>query len=80
MLCYFIFQLNLWTESCSLRYWPESISTIFLIVLYNLYIYFLVNKGLIMKPLNEVEDGLRVMLYIYIIWTVAINLNIIACV
>jgi hypothetical protein len=71
----YIFQLDLWVESCSMRYFPESISTILLIVLYNYYIFKLLESGSIMNPL--VNSELSILLYLYIGWTVAINLNII---
>jgi len=73
--CYF-YQLCLWTESCSIRYWPESISTILLILVYNLYLYFLVNTGNVMTQVVELEQYLRNLLILYISWTVNINLNI----
>jgi hypothetical protein len=74
----YIFQLGLWTESCSLRYWPESISTVLILVLYNLFIYLLVNdQPTIMVPTSEMDSLLKLMLYVYIIWTIIINLGLI---
>jgi len=74
--CYF-YQLCLWTESCSMRYWPESISTILLILLYNLYLYFLVNSGNVMTNFQDLNLYLKNILICYILWTVCININLI---
>jgi hypothetical protein len=73
----YIFQLALWSESCSLRYLPESISSILILVLYNLYIYFLVNDNQMMTTVDQAEPLLRLMLYVYVAWTVLINLGLI---
>lgn len=74
--CYF-YQLFLWTESCSMRYWPESISTILLIILYNILLYFLVNEGHVMTKFNDLDLYLKNLIRLYIIWNVCINLNMI---
>lgn len=74
--CYF-YQLSLWCESCSMRYWPESISTILLIILYNIYIYLLVNKGQVMKTPDNLDPTILFLLRLYILWTVCINFNIV---
>ncbi len=74
--CYF-YQLSLWTESCSIRYWPETISTILLIILYNLYLYFLVNSDNVMTRFGELDLYLRNLLIGYILWTMCININLI---
>ncbi len=74
----YFYQLCSWTESCSLRYWPESISTILLIIIYNLYIFFLVNDGHIMTSLKEPNfpSRIRILLYVYIAWILCIFFNI----
>lgn len=76
-------QLRLWTESSQLRYWQESLSTILLIILYNLFIYILVVRTtedqavkVLMKPIGQLDTDLRLMAYTYIFWTVCIALNI----
>ena len=48
-------QLSLWEESCSLRYYPESISNILLIVLYNLFIFFLVTDDDVMTHFKDLS-------------------------
>ena len=48
-------QLSLWEESCSLRYYPESISNILLIVLYNLFIFFLVTDDDVMTDFKDLS-------------------------
>ena len=69
-------QLTLWEESCSLRYYPESISTILLIVMYNLFIFFLVTNDEIMKNTNELNSKMQTLLISYIVWVVCIASNI----
>jgi hypothetical protein len=77
-------QLSLWMESSSLRYWPESVSTILLIFIYNYFIYFLVYRTTheqtvkkIMQPISEIDDrDLKMLAYLYIFWTLSIVLNI----
>jgi len=72
----YFYQFSLWKESCSMRYWAESISTICLIVIYNLYIYFLVNSGQIMSKYTDLQDHTKFLLYLYITWTWCINYNL----
>lgn len=72
----YFYQFSLWKESCSMRYWPESISTICLIVIYNLYIYFLVNSNQIMFKYTDLDSRIKFLLYLYIGWTWCINYNI----
>jgi hypothetical protein len=72
----YFFQLAVWTDSCSMRYWPESLSTVFLIVLYNLFIYFLVKSGQMLNSFNELDEFLKFMLLFYILWITSIILNI----
>jgi len=74
----YFYQFSLWKESCSLRYWPESISTICLIVIYNLYIYFLINSGQIMNKIKDIDFNLKILLYLYIYWTWSYNYNLLS--
>ena len=69
-------QLSLWEESCSLRYYPESLSTILLILLYNLFIFFLVTDDEVMTSVSNLSPGKQKMLIFYIIWVCCIVLNI----
>lgn len=73
----YFYQLVVWTNSCSLRYWPESLSTIFLIAIYNFFIYFLVKRGQTMNSFVYLDKDLQYLLTIYIVWVACINLNII---
>ena len=68
-------QLALWKESCSIRFIPESVLTVLLIVLYNLFIYFLVINKSVMANTNELSSGMQVMLITYIVWVICIALN-----
>ena len=72
------FQLDVWTDSCSIRYWPESISTIILILLYNLFIFLIVEGRLVITPFFELEFYLQLMGFVYIGWVFTINLGIIS--
>jgi len=73
----YFYQLSVWTNSCYLRYWPESLSTIFLIGVYNFFIYFLINRRQTMNTFENLDYDLKVLLIFYIIGVVCINLNII---
>ena len=69
-------QLSLWKESCSLRFYQESLTTILLIVIYNLYLFYLVNYNEIMYNIYELPKRDRILLIIYIVWCCIIVLNI----
>jgi len=69
-------QLSLYKESCSLRFYQESITTILLIVIYNLYLFFIVNYNEIMYNINELPKRDKILLIIYICWCCIIVLNI----
>ena len=69
-------QIALWKESCSLRFYQESLSTILLIVIYNLYLYFLVNNDEIMTNPSDLPKLEQFLLIIYIIWCCIILFNI----
>ena len=69
-------QLSLWKESCSLRFYQESLTTILLIIIYNLYLYYLVNYNEIMFNFYDLPKRDKILLLIYISWCVVIVLNI----
>lgn len=71
----YYYQYYVWTESPSLRYIPESISTLTLIAIYNVYIYFLVVNNHILNNVNQLDSLTIYLLYIYIAWAVCISLN-----
>ncbi len=72
------FQLDVWTDSCSLRYWPESFSTIILIMVYNLFIFFIVEDRLVITPFFELSFFLQLLGYVYIAWVCTINISILS--
>jgi len=72
----YFYQLSVWTNSCSLRYWPESVSTVVLIAVYNFFIYFLVKRGQTMNKISYIDYDLKCLLIIYITWVICLNLNI----
>ena len=69
-------QICLWKSSCSLRFIQESLTTILLIIIYNLYLYYIVNYDEVMSNINELTKRDRYLLLIYIIWCCVIVLNI----
>ena len=69
-------QIALWKESCSLRFYQESLTTILLIVIYNLYLYFLVNNDEIMTNVTDLPKLEKFLLVVYIIWCNIILFNI----
>ena len=69
-------QICLWKSSCSLRFIQESLTTILLIIIYNLYLYYIVNYDEVMANINELTSRDRYLLLIYIIWCCIIVLNI----
>ena len=73
----YFYQLAVWTSSCSLRYWPESASTLVLIAVYNLFIYFLVKRGQTLNTFYNLDQDLQYLLIFFIVWVICINLNII---
>ncbi len=73
----YFYQMSVWTNSCCFRYWPESVSTIILIVIYNIFIYFLIKRGQTMNTYEKLDNDLKIMLTFYIFWVICINLNII---
>ena len=63
----YFFQMSVWLDSCSLRFFPSLIMTIFLIVVYNLFIYLLNFYGQLMNNFNELNNHLKLLLYFYLI-------------
>jgi hypothetical protein len=71
----YFYQLGVWEKSCSLRYLPESISTVGLILIYNIFIYMLVDRGQMMNGINELDADLFYLNWTYVIWVLCINFN-----
>ena len=69
-------QISLWKASCSLRFIQESITTILLIIIYNLYLYYLVNYDEVMSTFDQLTSRDKTLLLVYIIWCCIIVLNI----
>ena len=69
-------QICLWKSSCSLRFIQESVNTILLIIIYNLYLYYIVNYDEVMTNINELILKDKYLLIIYIVWCCIIVLNI----
>ena len=69
-------QICLWKSSCSLRFIQESFTTISLIIIYNLYLFYIVNYDEVMSNINQLTLRDKTLLLIYIIWCCVIVLNI----
>ena len=69
-------QICLWKSSCALRFIQESLTTILLIIVYNLFLYYIVNYNEIMSNFNDLTNRDKYLLLIYIIWCCTIVLNI----
>ena len=69
-------QICLWKSSCALRFIQESLTTILLIIIYNLFLFYIVNYDEIMSNFNELTKRDKWLLIIYIIWCCIIVLNI----
>jgi hypothetical protein len=72
----YYFQFYVWTNSCSLLYWPKSISTVLLIIIYNIFIHLLVNRDQSMNSISHLDYDLQILLLTYIVWVICINFNI----
>ena len=68
-------QLNVWTNSCRLRFMPEFISCIILIVIFNLYTYLLISNNQVMVDFSKVDSFTQFLLYLYAGWVVVLNLG-----
>lgn len=71
------FQYESWKNSCSLRFYPEMLSTVFLIIIYNFYIFFLVDENLVEERFVNLPFKIQFLLYVYVGWTLSIALNIV---
>ena len=69
-------QICLWKSSCSLRFLQESFTTILLIIVYNLFLFYIVNYDEVMANINDLTLRDKYLLLIYIIWCCIIVLNI----
>ena len=69
-------QICLWKSSCALRFIQESLTTILLIIIYNLFLFYIVNYDEIMSNFNELTKRDKWLLIIYIIWCCIIVLNL----
>ena len=73
----FFFQLKVWENSCSLRYLPESLFTIFLVVNYNLFLYTLSIKKVEYAGTQKDYFVKSFYFYMFFYQVICINVNII---
>jgi hypothetical protein len=74
---HYFYQLCVWTNSCYWRYLPESLSTILLIFIYNLFIYLLIKSERTINTYDKLSPQLQTLFNIYFYWVICINLNIV---
>lgn len=72
---YYTYHMSVWFDSCSLRFMPEAITTISLILIYNLFIYFLVSEKLLLEPFSDYDDICRLLYYLYLFLVISINFS-----
>ena len=61
----YYFQLAVWLDSCSMRYNPIGLSSIALVAVYNLFIFFLNDKGDLMNNISQLSDTCYILFIIY---------------
>ena len=61
----YYFQLAVWLDSCSMRYNPIGLSSIALVAVYNLFIFFLNDKGDLMNNISQLSDTSYILFIIY---------------
>jgi hypothetical protein len=71
----YIFQLSLWFESCCLRHHTELISSLVLVLIYNIFLNFLTDDNKVMTKYRELSFNMTFCLYSYLLWVLCINLN-----
>ena len=72
---YFTYHMNVWFDSCSHRFFPETITSIILILVYNLYIFYLVDTRSLMKPITEYNSTITLLFYGYLFIVLSLNLS-----
>ena len=72
---YFSHNIYVWIDSCSLRYFPETIFSMLLIFLFNLYVYFLVYEDMIMEGFYYYTPNLKNLYLCILALGICLNLN-----
>jgi hypothetical protein len=73
----YLFQIVTWYSSCRLRYLTELISAAILLSIYNCYVFYIVQEEQVMNDFESLDWLPRDLVYIYILWTICVNLNLI---
>ena len=63
----YFFQLDVWVDSCLLRFFPVGIDTVAMVAIYNIYIYILNLEGRLMNNYAELSPRLSHLLNAYLI-------------
>ena len=62
----YFFQLIVWIDSCSLRYYPIVLSHFATVVIYNCFIWLLASYGEILNNYNELSFKLKILILCYL--------------
>jgi hypothetical protein len=62
----YLFQLAVWLDSCSLRFTPITLMSLFLVVIYNMFIFMLNNENQLLNNYTELKGYLRYLLVCYV--------------
>ena len=63
----YFFQLNAWLDSCSLRFYPISLYSIFLVIDYNLFIFLMNDYGELLNNYEQLSKFPKLLLTIYLV-------------
>ena len=72
----YFFQISVWLDSCSLRFSPRLISSIFMIFIYNLSIFYMNKDGELLNNWSELNKTLKYLLSCYIFCVCSLPLKI----
>ena len=63
----YFFQLNVWLDSCSLRFHPNSFFSIFLVIDYNLFIFLMNDYGELLNNYDQLSEIPHFLFTVYLI-------------
>ena len=72
----YFFQISVWLDSCSLRFSPRLIVSIFMIFVYNLSIFLMNRDGELLNNWTELNKSLKILLSCYILCICCLPLKI----
>ena len=63
----YFFQLNAWLDSCSLRFHPNSLFSIFLVIDYNFFIFLMNDYGELLNNYDQLSSLPKLLLTVYLV-------------